>query len=76
MGEEIRQQQLAERVEVLLKRSQEAEMILASNKVQVGSKVSFTGYIIDGNTQYPDPKKMEAVTKFPMLKLRGSSGTG
>ena len=26
-------------------------------KVQVGSRVSFAGYIIDGTTQYPDPKK-------------------
>ena len=50
-------------------------MTLASNKVQVGKKVSLTGYIIDGSTQYADPKKLEAVTKFPRLKclkkLRG-----
>ena len=51
---------------------------LASNKVQVGSRVSFAGYIIDGNTQYPDPKKVEAVTKFPLpttqKELRGWMG--
>ena len=67
--------QLAERVEALLKRCREAGMTLASNKVQVGSRVSFAGYIIDGNTKYPDPKKVEAVTKFPMpatqKELRG-----
>ena len=34
-------------------------MTLASNKVHVGSRVSFAGYIIDCNTQYPDPKKVE-----------------
>ena len=41
-------------------------MTLAINKVQVGSRVNFAGYIIDGTTQYPDPKKVEAVTKFPL----------
>ena len=41
-------------------------MTLASNKVQVGSRVNFGGYVIDGSTQYPDPKKVEAVTQFPL----------
>ena len=53
-------------------------MTLVSNKVQVGSRVSFTGYIIDGTPQYPDPKKVEAVTKFPVSttqkELRGWMG--
>ena len=70
--------QLAERVEALLKRCQDAGMTLASNKVQVGSRVSFAGYIIDGNTQYPDPKKVGAVTSFPLpttqRELRGWMG--
>ena len=69
---------LAERVERLLKRCQEAGMTLASNKVQVGKKVSFAGYMINGSTQYVDPKMVEAVTKFPRLKnikeLRGWLG--
>ena len=70
--------QLAERLEALLKRCRKAGMTLASNKVQVGSRVSFAGYIIDGTTQYPDPKKVEAVTKFPLpttqKELRGWMG--
>ena len=41
-------------------------MTLASNTVQVETKVSFAGYIIDRNTQYPDPKKLQAVTKFTL----------
>ena len=69
---------MAERVEALLKRCQEAVMTLASNKVQVGTKVSFAGYIIEGNTKYPNPKKVEAVTKFPLpttqKELRGWIG--
>ena len=72
--------QLAERLEALLNRCREAGMTLASNKVQVASWVSFTGYIIDGTTQYPDPKKVEAVTKFPLpntqKELRGWMGLG
>ena len=70
--------QLAERVEALLNRCQEAGMTLVSNKVQVGTKVSFAGYVINGNTQYPDPEKLEAVTKFPLpttrKELRGWMG--
>ena len=58
--------QLAERLEVLLIKCRAAGINLASNKVQVGSRVSFAGYIIDGTTQYPDPKKVEAVTRFPL----------
>ena len=53
-------------------------MTLASNKVQVGSKVSLAGYIIVGNTQYPDPKKVEAVTQLSLTttqkELRGWMG--
>ena len=58
--------QLAEWLEALLKRCREAGMTLASNKVQVGSRVSFAGNIIDGTSKYPDPKKVEAVTEFPI----------
>ena len=51
---------------------------MARNKVQVGSRVSFAGYIIYGTTQYPDPKKVEAVTQFPLpttqKELRGWMG--
>ena len=43
--------QLAERLEALLMRCRKAGMTLASNKVQVGSRVSFVGCIIDGTTQ-------------------------
>ena len=57
---------MAERGEELLKRCQEAGMTLASNKVQVGTKVHFAGYFMEGNTKYPNPKKLEAVTKFPL----------
>ena len=70
--------QLAERLEALLTRCRKAGMTLASNKVQVGSRVSFAGYIIDGTTQYPDPKKVDAVTQFPLpttqKELRGWMG--
>ena len=65
-------------VEALLKKCQEAGMTLASNKVQVGTNVNFVSYVIDGNTQYPDPKKVETVTKFPLPttqnELRGWMG--
>ena len=37
-----------ERHKALLKRCREAGMTLTSNKVQVGSTVTFAGYIIDG----------------------------
>ena len=44
----------------------------------MGSRVNFAGYIIEGTTQYPDPKKVEVVTKLPMpttqKELRGWMG--
>ena len=44
----------------------------------MGSRVSFTGYVIKGTTQYPEHKKVEAVTKFPLpttqKELRGWMG--
>ena len=55
---------MAERLEALPIRCRAAGMTLASNKVQVGSRVSSAGFIIDATTQYPDPKKVETVTRF------------
>ena len=72
--------QLAERLEALLIRCRAAGMTLTRNKVQVGSRASFAGYIIDCTTQYPDPKKVEAVrgVRFPLpsnqKELRGWMG--
>ena len=70
--------QLAERLEALLKRCRKRGMTLASNKVQVGSRVNFAGYVIDGTSQYPNPKKVEAVAQFPLpttlKELRGWMG--
>ena len=70
--------QLAERLKAMLIRCRAAGMTLESNKVKVGSRVSFAGYIIDGTTQYPDPRKVESVTKFPLPRtqkeLRGWMG--
>ena len=69
---------LADRFKALLKRCRKAGMTLASNKVQVGSRVSFASYFIEGTTQYPSPKKVEAMTKFPLpttqKELRGWMG--
>ena len=52
-----------------------AWMALASNKVHMGKKVAFGGYIIDGTMVHADPKKVLALTKFPLpkclMKLRG-----
>ena len=42
-----------------------ADMTLSSNKVQVGKRVPFAGYDIDGATVYADPAKVEAITKYP-----------
>ena len=57
--------ELVERLGMLLKRYREAGMTLAINKVKVGKKVSFAGYIINGTRVYADPKKVEVITNFP-----------
>ena len=51
-------QELAVRLEELLKRCRKARMTLASNKVQVGEKRSFASYLIDGTTVCPDPRRL------------------
>ena len=40
-------EQLAERLEALLVRCDAADMTLSSNKVQVGTRVTFAGYVLD-----------------------------
>ena len=49
--------QLAERVEALLKRCQSAGMTLASNKVQVVSKVSFAATSLMATHSTPTPRR-------------------
>ena len=71
-------EQVAVRLEALLVICDEADMTLSSNKVQVGKKVTFTGYVIDGATVYADPAKVEAITRYPeptkLKELRGWFG--
>ena len=57
--------QLVERLGKLLARCRQTGMTLASYKVQVGERVQFPGYITDRQKQYADPKKVEAITKYP-----------
>ena len=59
---------LAERVERLLQRCQDVGIILASNKIQVGKKVSFAGYIMDGSAQYRDPMKVDGSHQDPQAQ--------
>ena len=65
---------LAERFWVLLESCREGGMKLASNKVQFGRQISFARYMIKGLTVYAEPKKVEAITKYPepanLKKLR------
>ena len=71
-------EQVAVRLEALLVICDEADMTLSSNKGQVGKKVTFTGYVIDGATVYADPAKVEAITRYPeptkLKELRGWFG--
>ena len=68
--------QLADRAKALLERCRQAGMTLASNNVQEGSKVSFAGYIIEGSTQYTDPKKVEASQNTPNQPAYRSCAVG
>ena len=71
-------EQLSVRLEALLVRCDAADMTLSSNKVQVGEKVTFAGYVLDGATVYADPAKVEAITRYPeptkLKELRGWFG--
>ena len=48
-----------------------ADMTLSSNKVQVGPRVTFAGYLVEAATVYAYPAKVEAITRYPEpTKLR------
>ena len=70
--------ELARRLEALLVRCDAADMTLSSNKVQVGRRVTFAGYVDEGATVYADPAKVAAITKYPeptkLKELRGWFG--
>ena len=67
--------ELAMRMEALLARGNTLDMTLSSNKVQVGPRVTFDGYVVGVATVYADPAKVEAITKYPeptkLRELRG-----
>ena len=46
--------------------------------MQVGEKVTFAGYVLDGATVYTDPGKVEAISRYPeptkLKELRGWFG--
>ena len=66
---------MAERLRALLVRCRDSGMTLASKKVHCWEEVSFAGYREKGFTVYADPKKVEAITLYPLPKnikqLRG-----
>ena len=63
-------EELVTRLEALLVRCDAANMTLSSNKVQVGPRVTFAGYVGEGAT-VADPAKVEAITRYPEpTKLR------
>ena len=70
--------ELAARVDALLARCQAVNMTLSSNKIQVGPRVTFAGYVVERTTVYADPAKVEAITWFPeptkLKELRGWFG--
>ena len=43
-------EELARRMEALLVRCDAADMTLSSKKVQMGSRVTFAGYVVEGAT--------------------------
>ena len=64
-------EELARRMEALLARGDTPDMTLSLNKVQVGPRVTFAGYMVEGATIHADPAKVEAITKYPeATKLR------
>ena len=70
--------ELARRMEALLARCDAADMTLLSNKVKMGPRVTFAGYVVEGATIYADPAKVEAITRYPeptkLRELRGWFG--
>ena len=57
------------RVRLLFERCKEHNFTLSHEKFQCGPEVNFAGYIIGQNGVRADPKKLEALTKFPRPEI-------
>ena len=59
-------EELLERTEKVIKRCQEHNITLNSQKIQVGQSVKFGGHIITSEGSSPDPDKVRAIKEFPI----------
>ena len=58
-------EELLERTEKVIKRCQEHNITLNSQKIQIGQSVKFGGHIITSEGSSPDPDKVRAIKDFP-----------
>ena len=72
------QEELEERLRVVLQKCRKAGITLSKRKFEVGESIEFGGYKISRKGIRPDKRKLEAITAFPrpsnISKLRGFLG--
>ena len=56
---------LKSRVEQIARNCEKLDIILSKKKFQIGTSLSFAGYIVSNDGVRPDPDRVEAIRKFP-----------
>ena len=59
------EEEAVKKLRIALQCCREANITLARKKVELGNSISFAGYRITSKGVMPDPKKVEALRKFP-----------
>ena len=69
---------LLKRIRLVLEGSRREKLILSCKKFEIGTRVKFAGHIVSADGVFPDPEKVEAISRFPtpqdLTSLRGFLG--
>ena len=60
--------QLVDRVKIIAERCKRINIVLSRKKFEIGNEIAFAGLLIGSRGIKPDPKRKEALTKFPAPK--------
>ena len=62
-------QTLESRLKTVKDRCQNINVTILNLKFEIGSKLQFTGFIVTQNGVCPDPKRTDALERFPMSEM-------
>ena len=63
-----KQARITKRMEMVFKKARRMNVSISKEKLQIGKKVSFAGYTVDGAGVHADVTKTAAICEFPVPK--------